>query len=101
LNLRAKFESSMLQFSFKRLVPGGFNLGFIGSTCTALPGRRQGFIGDEHHGKDGEQAGDAQAQPLARGLHAFTFQLNLSALYGTGGARRGCVAGVKGGSGGV
>ena len=31
-----------------------------------------------------------------RGLHSFTFQLNLSALYGIGGARRGCVAHVKG-----
>jgi len=31
-----------------------------------------------------------------RGLHSSTFQLNLSALYGIGGARRGCVARVKG-----
>ena len=30
-----------------------------------------------------------------RGLHSFTCQLNLSALYGIGGARRGCVARVK------
>jgi len=30
-----------------------------------------------------------------------TFQLNLSALYGIGGARRGCVARVKGALGGV
>jgi len=29
---------------------------------------------------------------LGRGLHSSTFQLNLSALYGIGGARRGCVA---------
>ena len=36
-----------------------------------------------------------------RGLHSSTFQLNLSALYGIGGARRGCVARVKGVSGGV
>ena len=27
-----------------------------------------------------------------RGLHSSTFQLNLSALYGIGGARRACVA---------
>jgi len=27
-----------------------------------------------------------------RGLHSFTSQLNLSANYGIGGARRGCVA---------
>ena len=31
-----------------------------------------------------------------RGLHSSTFQLNLSALYGIGGARRGCVARVQG-----
>ena len=31
-----------------------------------------------------------------RGLHWSTFQLNLSALYGIGGARRGGVARVKG-----
>jgi hypothetical protein len=29
-------------------------------------------------------------------LHSSTFQLNLSALYEIGGARRGCVARVKG-----
>jgi len=31
-------------------------------------------------------------EPAARGLHSSAFQLNLSALYGIGGARRGCVA---------
>ena len=31
-----------------------------------------------------------------RGLHSFTFQLNLSALNGIGGARRGFVARGKG-----
>ena len=31
-----------------------------------------------------------------RGLHSSTFQLNLSALYGIGGARRGCAAHAKG-----
>jgi len=31
-----------------------------------------------------------------RGLHSFTSQLNLSAFNGIGGARRGCVARVKG-----
>jgi len=30
--------------------------------------------------------------PIARGLHSSTFQLNLSAFYGIGGARRGCAA---------
>jgi hypothetical protein len=36
-----------------------------------------------------------------RGLHSFTSQLNLSAVYGIGGARRGCVARVEGVLGGV
>ena len=38
---------------------------------------------------------------FTRGLHSLTFQLNLSALYGTGGAHRGCVARVQGVLGGV
>ena len=37
LKLKAKFESSLSYYSFKRLDPGAFNVGFIGSTCTALP----------------------------------------------------------------
>jgi hypothetical protein len=35
--LKAEVESSMSHLSFKRLVPGGSDLGFIRSTCTALP----------------------------------------------------------------
>jgi hypothetical protein len=34
--------------------------------------------------------------PPSRGLHSSTFQLNLSVLYGIGGAHRGCVARVRG-----
>jgi hypothetical protein len=37
LNLKAKFESGSSHFSFKRLVPGAFNVRFTWSTCTALP----------------------------------------------------------------
>ena len=36
-----------------------------------------------------------------RGLHSSTFQLNLNALYGIGGARGGCAARGKGVIGGV
>jgi len=43
----------------------------------------------------------AHGAPGARGLHSSTFQLNLSAFYGTGGPRRGYVARVKGVLGGV
>ena len=39
--------------------------------------------------------------PKTRGLHSFTSQLNLSAVYGIGGACRGYVARVKGVLGGV
>ena len=38
----------------------------------------------------------ASGRELGRGLHSSTFQLNLSAFYGIGGARRGCVARFKG-----
>ena len=38
LDLQAEVERSMSHFSFKRSVPGGFNLGFMDSTCTASPG---------------------------------------------------------------
>jgi hypothetical protein len=36
LNLKVKFEGGSSYHGFKRVVPGGFNMGFIGSTCTAL-----------------------------------------------------------------
>ena len=35
-------------------------------------------------------------RPAGRGLHSFTSRLNLSAVYGIGGARRDCVARAKG-----
>jgi hypothetical protein len=37
LKLKAKLESNLSCFTFKRLVPGAFSLGLIGSICTALP----------------------------------------------------------------
>jgi hypothetical protein len=36
----------------------------------------------------------ARRVPSGRGLHLFTFQLNLNAFCGTGGACRGCLGGV-------
>jgi hypothetical protein len=39
MKLKVKLEGSLSHFSFKRLAPGPFNMGFIGSTCTALPRR--------------------------------------------------------------
>jgi hypothetical protein len=38
---------------------------------------------------------------MGRGLHSFTSQLNMTTSYGIGGARRDCVARVKGVLGGV
>jgi hypothetical protein len=37
LNLKAKFENSSSYLSYKRLLPGTFKVGLIGSTCTTLP----------------------------------------------------------------
>ena len=39
---------------------------------------------------------DGETLAVGRGLHSSKFQPNLSALYGIGGARRGCVARIKG-----
>jgi hypothetical protein len=43
-----------------------------------------------------QQAGiiEQLVNATGRGLHSLTFQLNLSALYGIGGDRRGCANGV-------
>jgi len=55
----------------------------------------------KYYGTDPEMTTVAQQMAFERnifgkGLRSSTFQLNLSALYGTGGARRGCVARVMG-----
>jgi len=56
----------------------------------------------EPYGEGGASVtGGSHLDPVARGLHSSTFQLNLSALYGIGGARRGCEARVKEVLGGV
>jgi len=39
LQLKAKFESGPSYLSFKIIAPGGFNTGFIGSSCAGLPWR--------------------------------------------------------------
>jgi hypothetical protein len=45
--------------------------------------------------------GLSKTEVAGRGLHSSTFQLNLGALYGIRGSRRGCVARVEGVSGGM
>jgi len=37
VKLKAIFESNSSCYSFKRLIPGAFDAGLIGSSCTALP----------------------------------------------------------------
>jgi len=44
----------------------------------------------------GSGSGGGGGGSVGRGLHSFTSQLNLSAFWGIGGARRGCVARDKG-----
>ena len=51
--------------------------------------------------ENSEHLHDMLGQDQGRGLHLYTFQLNLSTFYGIGVARRGCVARVKGVLGGV
>ena len=47
-------------------------------------------------GGDGGPRVRGERRGAGGGLHSFTSQLNLSVFYGIGGARRGCVARVKG-----
>ena len=58
----------------------------MGESCGAV---RAGAVEGRHHP---HAAGGAHQ---GRGLHSFTFRLNLSAACGTGGARRGYVDPVK------
>jgi hypothetical protein len=60
-----------------------------------------GAGGSQGSGGGGGYKGGGGAGPIGRGLHSLTSQLNLSALYGIGGARRGCEARVEGVLGGV
>jgi hypothetical protein len=60
------------------------------SAAAPMPGAPLRAVGDLD---DDEDAG--------RGIHSSSSQLNLSASYGIGVARRGCVAHVKGVLGGV
>ena len=65
------------------------------ATCLVL--QLKGVLHESHH----VAALGGVAAPLARGLHSFVFQLNVSALCGIGGAFRGCLGGVQGASGSI
>jgi hypothetical protein len=71
LSLKPEVESSVAHISFRRLIPVGFNVVLIGSTCIALPWR-----GPPAALPAGPPAASA---PRARGSHLSTFQLKLSA----------------------
>ena len=67
-------------------------------------GGRDGGSGARRSGVGGSVEANGEVPVVhvgGRGLHSSTSQLNLSALYGIGGARRGCVARVKGVLGGA
>jgi hypothetical protein len=60
------------------------------------------YLGFVHGGRErGELGAPHATRPHARGSHSSTFQLNWSALYGIGDARRDCVARAQGVLGGV
>ena len=124
LNFKEEVESSISHFSFKRLVPGCFNVGLTGSTCTALPlpSRMTEAVrpaADDPLPEVYTQMGAVFSTNLrncdlavdgspirstltsGRGLHSSTLSLNLSAFCGIGGACRGCLAGVQGVLGGI
>jgi len=73
--MKTKLESSSSSFSFKSLDPGAFNVGFIESTCTALPWQSVLKLAPVAN-----RPSSMTASPSARGLHSFTLGLNLSTL---------------------
>jgi hypothetical protein len=81
--LKAKLGSSLSYFSFKSLVPGAFNVGFIGSTCTALPhGKAEAARAPTAAAGGPEYSTAAQSSsPWYRGWLSASFQLNVSTCY--------------------
>jgi hypothetical protein len=63
LELKAKLESNTSYFSVKRPFPVGFNVGFTGSACIALPVRAGNTsplsLSDGYGGGGGGGGGDA------------------------------------------
>ena len=67
------------------------NLG--GNQLTSVPATLGGLTALTMLRLGGNQLTAVPAE-LGRGLHSFTFQLNVSASCGTGGEFRGCLGGV-------
>ena len=88
----AKVESSVSHVSFKCLVPGGFNMGFIGSACTASPGDRR---------RRSASAPAAAAGSRWQGLTLVHFSAQLKRILSDRGAFRDCLGGASEVSGGV
>jgi len=92
--------------SHEPMNPRGLRVKIGGGAAAAAAAAAVGI----HHGGDGDDGSDfdsarssdfGSARSLfsmfsGRSLHSFTFRLNSSALYGMGGARRGCVSHEKG-----
>ena len=71
-------------------------VGFIETPPLSTAQMATGMAPDQRLSVRVFDTGIRHAGPGTRGLHSFTFQLNWRALYEIGGARRGCVARVKG-----
>jgi len=70
-NMKAKLGGAQHISNFKRLFPCAFNMGFIGSTCTALPG--PGQYNDGYCFSRVNSDSHALHSPLPE-LHAVQFQ---------------------------
>ena len=92
MKLKTTFEGGPSYISFKSIDTGALNMGYHRFNLdgpTMWPQWRLTTWGS--YASRPPPRGD----PMSRGLHSSTVQLNLSASYGIGGARRGCVARAK------
>jgi hypothetical protein len=79
-----------------KTAPGGRGKTAVKKSAAGVRPGGRGKGGGRGGGAPGQRSGN-----VGRGLRSFTSQLNLSALNGIEGARRGCVARVKGVLGGA
>jgi len=73
----------------------------MGTNVSPCLRRRPRAVDQMRHRHEERAPLEAAGEPLGRGLHSLTSQLNLSAFSRIEGARRGCVARVRGVLGGV
>ena len=82
LKLKVKFESGLSHSGFKGSAPGAFNVGLIGSTCTALPRARR-------------RARGTPPPARAQGLTLVHVSAQLKRILWDKGALGGCLRGVQ------